>query len=248
MKHQLQTSVPFIRKDLFRAITPNAVKMGLTSLGGFMVVKAAIIIGSMYLSLSEIASYSVTLQLIGIISGLAGIYFGTYQPKIVQLTIELNKTAVKQIYLRSFFVILFSFFVGGLGMLLFAKWALVFIGSKTQLIPDQMILAALVISFLESNHVLAGGVLLSKNEVPFLIPSLLSGSLTILLLLAFFRFFEAGIWPMILAPGIAQALYQNWKWPLVVSKELKITATDFADTLLTPLKLYFHETCKSTNR
>jgi hypothetical protein len=28
------------------------------------------------------------------------------------------------------------------------------------------------------------------------------------------------LWGMILAPGLAQLVYQNWKWPSVIIKEL----------------------------
>ena len=51
-------------KEIFKAIYPNAIKIGLTSLGGFMVNKSAIIIGSLYLSLEEIASYGISIKLI----------------------------------------------------------------------------------------------------------------------------------------------------------------------------------------
>ena len=89
-----------------------------------------------------------------------------------------------------------------------------------------MILTLIIISFLEINHSLAGGILLSKNEVPFFKASLFAGVVTIILLLFFFQYTDIGIWAMILAPGIAQGLYQNWKWPLVVFNELEITLKD----------------------
>ena len=39
-------------------------------------------------------------------------------------------------------------------------------------------------------------------------------------------YFKIGIWAMILAPGIAQIVYQNWKWPSMVIKDLQITRLD----------------------
>ena len=30
-----------------------------------------------------------------------------------------------------------------------------------------------------------------------------------------------GLWGMILAPGIAQLAYQNWRWPSMVIRELR---------------------------
>jgi hypothetical protein len=41
---------------------------------------------------------------------------------------------------------------------------------------------------------------------------------------------------MILAPGIAQICYQNWKWPLVVIKELHIKPKDYYISAITTIK------------
>jgi hypothetical protein len=87
-------------------------------------------------------------------------------------------------------------------------------------------LAAIVVSFLESNHSIAAMILLSKNEVPFFKASLLSGAATITLLFIFFHFTNIGILSMIAAPGIAQGVYQNWKWPLTVIRDIKISKND----------------------
>ena len=84
-----------------------------------------------------------------------------------------------------------------------------------------MIIVILIISFLEENHSIAGGFLLSKNEVPFYKASIVAGIVTVILLFVFLKILNLGVWAMILAPGVAQLIYQNWKWPLVLMKELK---------------------------
>jgi len=86
------------RKEIFKAIYPNGIKIGLTSLGGFMVTKSAIFIGSLYLPLEEIAAYGITLQLVAVLAGLAGIYISTFQPKIAQLRLTDNIKAIKDLF------------------------------------------------------------------------------------------------------------------------------------------------------
>ena len=81
-------------------------------------------------------------------------------------------------------------------------------------------------SFLETNHSIAGGILLTKNEVPFFKAGIISGIATIVLLFVFLHFTNLGILAMILAPAVSQLLYQNWKWPMEVHSELKITYID----------------------
>ena len=109
---------------------------------------------------------------------------------------------------------------GGAAWLLLGNWALDLIGSQIHFVPTAMLCVMLLISTLEHNHAVSAGFIMADNKIPFFIPSLVSGAATVLLLWLFLSPFHWGIWGLILAPGIAQLAYQNWKWPSVVIKEL----------------------------
>jgi O-antigen/teichoic acid export membrane protein len=236
IKQELFTAISRPKKEVIKAIYPNALKIGLTSLGGFMVQRSAIIIGSLYLSLAEIASYGITMQLICVITGLAGIYTATYQPKIAQLRVENKNNAVKELYLKGQIIQILTYVLGGMTLLILGEWTLNFIGSQTQLMPTIVLLMAIIISFLENNHSIAGGILLTNNEVPFFKASLTAGAITILLLVLMFYFANMRLWAMILAPGIAH-LYNNWKWPYEVFIQLNISKKDIKNTLIKITKI-----------
>lgn len=231
IKKNLHNAITRSKKEVLKAITPNAVKIGLTSLGGFMVQRSAIVIGSLYLPLLDIASYGITMQLISIIAGLGVIYTATYQPKISQLRVLQNNSEIKALYLKGQIILLLTYIIGGICLLILGKATMNFIGSKTHLMIQPLIFVAIVVSFLESNHSIAGGILLSKNVVPFFKASLLSGGATILFLFLFFQFTNIGLWAMIVAPGFAQVIYSNWKWPLEVINELNITREDVSKSI-----------------
>ena len=232
MKQKLQIAVPHPKKEVLKALVPNALKIGLTSLGGFLVQRSAIVIGSLYLTLDEIASYGISIQLISVIAGLAGIYITTYQPKIAQLRVAQNNSFIKELYLKGQIVLLFTYMVGGMGLFFFGEWTLKLVGSQTHLIAQSMLFVSIVVSFLECNHSVAGTILLSKNEVPFFKASLFSGGATVLLLILFFQYMHIGLWAMIAAPGLAQIAYQNWKWPIVVINELEINRRDVSNAII----------------
>lgn len=229
LKLKLKSVVGYSRKEILKSIYPNAVKIGLTSLGGFLVQKSSIIIGSLYVSLSDLATYGISSQLIMIIGGLASIYISTYQPKIAHLRIVQNKDEIKNLYLKGQLFLFATYFISGVVLLFCGSWALELIKSQTKIMTSMLLLVALIISFLENNHAIAGAILLSNNEVPFFKASLFAGGITILLLLIMFHFFEMHLWAMILAPGIAH-LYNNWKWPYEVFKQLDISVKDFKIT------------------
>lgn len=225
IKENLRAVEPHHKKEILAIIYPNAFKIGLTSLGAFVIQKSSIVIGSLFLPLAQIASYGISMQLIAIISNLATIYTATYIPKIVQLRVAQNNYAIKQLYLKGLMVLFFTYAVGGMSLLIAGEWVLNLIGSQTHLMLGSFVLLALIISFLESNHGVAGNILLTKNEVPFFKASLIAGAISILLIMIFLHYTKMGLFAMVLAPGIAQ-LYNNWKWPYELMKQLSLSKSD----------------------
>jgi len=227
IKLQLKTAAVIRVSEVMKIMTPNAVKIGLTTVGGFLITKAIILIGPFYLSLTDIACYGTTKQMIDLIISLGFLWFGTYYPKITLHRVSNDMVQIKRMYLKAKISLICVFIVCGLGLIFVGPTLLTLIHSKTHLLPAVMTLVFLFIAFLETNHGLAAQMLLTKNEVPFASASILSGVATICLLFTSLKFTSIGIWGMILAPGIAQICYQNWKWPLVVIKDLDIKFKDY---------------------
>ena len=207
-------------KAILSAVTPNAVKIGLTQLGGFLVNKSAILIGSAFLTLEDVACYGITLQVMDVLARCGTVYYQSYSPKLAQCRAEKDLTQLKRYYIQCTGSLLLVYIIGGLAWVLLGDWALTIIHSQTHFVPTAMLCVMLLINTLEQNHAISAGFLLADNKIPFFIPSLLSGAATIVLLLLFLAPLNMGIWGLILAPGIVQLAYQNWKWPSVVINEL----------------------------
>lgn len=220
LKDALTAVAPQEPKEILAAITPNAVKIGLTQLGGFCVNRSAILIGSAFLTLEEVACYGITLQVMDILARCAMVFYQSYTPKLAQCRAENNLTELKRYYLLCTGSLLLIFLIGGIAWVFLGDWALDIIHSQTHFLPTAMLCVMLIISILEHNHAVSAGFIMADNKIPFFIPSLVSGAATILLLFIFLSPMQIGLWGMILAPGLAQLAYQNWKWPSVVIKEL----------------------------
>ena len=220
LKARLEKVEPNEPKDILGAITPNAVKIGLTQLGGFLVNKSAILIGSAFLTLEEVACYGITMQVMDILARCATVIYQSYLPKLAQCRSENDIPGLRRYYKVCIGSLLAVYVAGGVAWLLLGEWALNLIGSQTHFVPATMLLVMLFISTLEHNHAVSAGFIMADNKIPFFIPSLVSGAATVLLLWIFLDPLHMGIWGLILAPGIAQLAYQNWKWPSVVIKEL----------------------------
>lgn len=207
-------------RDILKIITPNSIKVGFTSLGAFLVLQSSVIIGSLYISLNELASYGITVQVINVIATLASVYYSSYMPKVAQLRVGDNITAIKQIYIKSIMIMMLTFVASGIMLIIFGGWALHLLKSQTTILSENMIITLLIINLLEKNHAIAGGFLLSKNEVPYFKAAIISGIATVILLFTLLKYEQMGLWGMILAPGIVQISYQNWKWPSVLIRQL----------------------------
>jgi O-antigen/teichoic acid export membrane protein len=236
IKEALHNAIPRPRKEVLDAIYPNAIKIGLTWIGAFVIQKSSILIGSLHLPLEDIATYGITIQLISMIANFSTVYTSTYTPKIVQSRVTKDTDAIKEVYIKGQVVLILTYVAGGAAILFLGKWGLALIGSKTQLMSFVLIALALVIAFLESNHGIAAGVLLTNNEVPFFKASLVAAAVTITLLYVMLYRFNMGLWAMVLAPGIAQ-LYNNWRWPYELYRQLNISIQDVGKVIKHRIKM-----------
>ncbi len=207
-------------KAILKTLLPNAAKMGLTSLGGILVNRSSILIGAAYVALSETGSYGITLQIVVILSRCGMVYFQSHVPQVAQYRAEKNITALRNIFVRSSLSLLAIYVVGSLVIAFAGNWALQLVKSETMLLSTGILLVFLLTQWLECNHQIAAGFLTADNKIPFFVPSLVSGAATVILLWVMLGPLHMGLWGMVLAPGIAQLAYQNWKWPAVVIKEL----------------------------
>ncbi|MBP5476342.1 MAG: hypothetical protein J6Y00_01460 [Paludibacteraceae bacterium] len=207
-------------KEIMHAIYPNAVKIGLTQLGSLAVNKSAMLIGAAFLTLEEVASYGITLQLLEILCNCSTVPYRAFSPKLAQCRAKKDMAGLRHYYIICEAILLGIWIIGGSASVLFGDYALRLINSQTFFLPTAMFAVMVGFHMLEDNQVMASGFIMSDNRIPFFITSLLSGAATVLLLWLFLDVLGWGVWGMILAPGIAQLAYQDWKWPGVILKEL----------------------------
>ena len=227
LKLNIKNSIVMPLKDIMKIMSPNAIKIGFTAFGGFLITKVSMIIAPVYLPLNDIASFGISKQMIDLIGAIGGLWFSTFYPQITQYRVQNDFEGVKRLYLKSKLWLIFVFVVCGIGLILAGEPLLVFIHSKTHLLSQSALSLFVFIAFFDASTGFATGSLLTKNEVPFFKGLLTAGVLSLVLLMFFFMFTKFGIWGMILAPAIAQIFYQYWKWPLTMKNELNIKIKDY---------------------
>lgn len=205
--------------SVLNTIAPNAVRTGITSIGGFLVTKSGVLIAGLYLPLKDVAIFTLTQQAVGVLAGLGTVYAKTIFPSLNVFRINQNIIALRKEYFKSTIMLFVVFLVGGVGLVYWGNYFLNFLTTEIDFLQYHFLIGLIIITLLESNHSVAGLFLTTKNIVPFFLPSVFSGMATLILFFVFFEFCDLGIISLILAPGLVQLLYQNWKWPFEVYKD-----------------------------
>lgn len=204
--------------ELFRAVWFNAKRSGVISICSYAINQSLTLICSAYLGVEETAAYGLCLQLITAIMGVAGILFSTYSPKMIN-SMALNKP---EEYRKTFSMCIFVFWfvsLGGIiGFAIVCKPLLHLMHSNT-VIPIPMFLFMGVYMFLEHNHGEYTAFFTMRNDICYLKSYVISGA-AIVLLSWLFAALGYSIYALMLVHFVVQLMYNNWKWPTTVNKEM----------------------------
>jgi len=208
------------RSGIFKAIWLNACKLGLVSVGAFLIARANMFLVSAYFGLSVAASYGISIQVFTVISSVAQLSFQVNLPAMVSARVLNELGRLKKIFYRSTLFYFICFSCGSALVLLVGQILLDYIGSNAQLLDENLLYLLAVIIALEGNHSNSALVITTANRVPFVYPALVSGAAIISLSFALSSFGMGLIW-IILTQGFVQLSYNNWKWPYMVYLELR---------------------------
>ena len=202
----------------FKTIWYNSKKLGINLIGTYCINKFGMFLSGLYLTLDQVASYGLMIQLSGIIITLSTTMLYTNEPKLASIIVSGDKVKL----LKEFSFQITSFhclaIIGTIGLVLLGPWIVELINSKTSL-PDLSIIALyMIVLILEQNHSASAVLITLFNEVPFIKSALTAAALIVIMSWISLKFFSFGILGLVMAQGACQLLYNNWKWPIEAYK------------------------------
>ncbi|AJI98235.1 hypothetical protein A7722_02650 [Yersinia pestis subsp. microtus bv. Caucasica] len=206
-----KSTVPFIGH--------NAAKLGVVSLGSFLINRSTTLIVGIVCPIVTAGQFVLSMQVFFALMAISNILLSIKIPEISQAVAKREHYTVKILIYK---VVAFSssiYLLGFVTFLILAEYVLPTIGVSLSFLPLDYLLILGLIYFLEMNHSICATIITSKNNVPFVFASLFSGGLIILLSIMLSVHFKYGVVGLILAQGIVQLMYNNWKWPLMVYSE-----------------------------
>jgi len=213
------TSTIASRFRLIGLLWVNASKLAVAQVGGFLVLRGSVLLASSMLGLVVAASYSLTISVLSALSNMALVLCQTRMPLMSALQVRNDSKTLGSIYGETIFISGLVYAAGFVALLAFGNQLFIFLGSQTTLITLWPMVALGIVYFLEMNHGLSALFITTINQVPFVRAALLSGLAFIFM--SFVLLEPLGLWGLIVAQGVVQLAYNNWKWPLMASKMLK---------------------------
>lgn len=214
-------------KEILSIIWTTSYKMGLVSLGSFLTYRSNIFFATSFLSINLVASYGLTIQATTILVKIATLYFNTMIPKFNFLRFNGLENKYKNLFANSWGIMLGIYLIGSVVILLFGNNLLNFIGSETLFLENHLFIIILITFLLEINHGISMSFLSTKNTVEYYKSAIITGVGTIVLSFIFLEYLELGIYGVLLSQFIASLVYNNWKWPLEVQRELRLNYLDY---------------------
>ncbi len=213
----------YYSQNILPIIRHNASKVGLAEVAIFFTTRGNILFASLFLPLTIVGQYGLTMQLILFVSRISQLYFQTHMPLLTQFQIEKRRDDIRKIFSESVLIMSLTYLSVALLIILFGNRILELIHSQSYFLPTLPLVLLFLVYYLDVNHVLPLLLLTTKNRIPYLYASLFSGFSIALLSPLFMGVFHWGVYGIILATGIVQLAYHNWKWPLVVSRDLGVS-------------------------
>ncbi|KAF0819046.1 hypothetical protein KIS4809_2338 [Bacillus sp. ZZV12-4809] len=225
---ELSSKIPTRKtKEILNIIWHSSYKMGLVSLGTFLTYRSNIFFASTYLSVTLVASYGLTIQVITVLVKVATLYFNTMLPKFNYLRFNGLHKEYKNLFANSWGVMVTLYLAGTAFIILIGNNLLELIGTETLFLDNNFTVIILLTFLLEINHGISMAFLSTKNTVEYYKSAFLTGVGTVVLSYIFLEYFGLGIYGILFSQFIASFVYNNWRWPLEVQRELGLGYLDY---------------------
>ena len=210
--------------DIFIKLLYNAKKLGIiTVLSSIITYSTTLVIG-MFLPLSDVASYGLMAQIVGIITIGATLFFRTYSSRFASLLARHEFEKLKIAFGLSMF---FFFLVSLIGMfiILIVPQLIDYFSFNAKLPGLLILLSFYIYKVLEQNQSLFTQLFLFSNDMRFYPSAVATGlsSFTCLLLLLYLG---CGLIGVVIAQSVPLYLYVAWYWPWKAMKTFNITHKD----------------------
>ena len=214
-------------RQVFARIWPNGMRQGVVGIASFLILRYSAFVVVTFYGLEAMGSYGVTLQLVTALQQVALLPITIMLPQLVAAQVRRDRADLRRRWYQSMAAYGLLFVAGALGLLFVGPHLISFLDANVTLLPFTLLATLLVVMALEGNHAIAASIIMSGNRVPFVIPAIASG-VAVAILATGAAAVGLGLLAVIVAQGLVQLAYNNWRWPLMVYRDTRPPAGEAA--------------------
>ena len=213
-----------------RGMLPSTLRLGTVIFGAYLINQANTLVTARFLGAAATASYGLSLQGVALLSAGSFVFLYTKTPTFALMRQQGDLAGIRLAFVAAMRRSLALYLAAGAAMLFAAPPLLRLIGSRVELVPTSQLLVLLVVRLLEAHHSAFATLIITENDVPFVVPALASGvaivGLSILLVPIF------GMWAIVGVPGIVQLAWNNWWTVLRGLRGISMSARQYGGLML----------------
>lgn len=217
IKYKKQTR--YTIKYILSTMWFNAWRDGLVTVTAYLTGQATVLIISGFLTLYETGIYSFSLQIINVIMGIASGLFNAYLPALQSAYVTQSSDLTKKLYATAVACFYYVSIIGVLGVSFVGIPIIQFIRNDFFIDKIEFILLACSM-FLMARHRISASFISTTNQLPYTFSFIFFAILSTLAIYIGLSHFHVQLIEVILIPLCIQAVYNHWKWNMVVNKKL----------------------------
>lgn len=209
--------------SLLRILWPNSWRAGLQISSGYVRNMVSVILCSTVFGLTATGEYSLSVQIVGIIQGMAMVWTGVKWPLVGQYRARHDHAALRhllwpRVWLQSITFIVLAVLAYELG-----PYLLQWLGSGKRMLPGGWFWLLLLTGFLETQLIFWTTLLSMENRIPSLWPVVATNLLTLLAMLVLVKTMHdsLGLGALVLAPLLTGGLFNYWYWARAGARSLE---------------------------
>ena len=195
-------------KQIFQSLWGATWRTAGLSWGNYAIVAGTSIVMAQVQNPILMANFLMTKRVVDIISGFAKAPFYTNIPKIYELAARKNFQGLKEKASEYIFTGLAVMIVAFAGVALIGNWAFDLVHIERRFLPLAVLLVIFITEVLNWHSAFHASIYISTNQIPFLIPSTVSGALIIAVGMYVMPIY--GLMGLVLAQFFIQLAFNNW--------------------------------------
>ena len=212
-------------RSCFCTMWITAWRDGLVMIAQYLSTQANTLVCAYFIDLSITSVYGLITQISTIIATLSGAYFSAFQPQLNSAYLHKNTALQKDIICHAAFVYKISFFLGMVLWLTMGCFILQILRPGIILEWPLIILVGITY-YLFYQHSLAASMIASSNTIPYCKAFIISSIAAVVMSIIFVKYFNFGIYGLVLAQLLINAAYNNWYWPVFAMKKYGVKYAD----------------------